>query len=459
MPKLYQPEFLFHQGSFQSGLGLLVGDDGIIESILPTVAGDAQYEVVRLPKQALLPGLVNAHSHTFQRLIRGRSENRGANGDDFWTWRNTMYAAALALSQEDLYDVARMAFLEMALTGITAVGEFHYVHRTPRGEAYPDPNLLSKTVIAAAQSVGLRICLLRVAYARAGFNLPPNPGQIRFYESTEEYLANVAELLDTALTATVSVGVAPHSIRALTLDALKSVAAFAAERDIPIHMHTAEQTAEIAACELEHGLPPVRLLAKHGLLCDRLTLVHAIHTAADEVAALAEAQANICSCPTTERNLGDGIIDAEAAMRAGIGFCFGSDSQATIDLLEDARELDYHLRLQRQRRVLLDGIDGVGLSERLFASATIGGARSLGLKTGALEPGRPADFFTVDLNDPSIAGATSADLLPAIVFTLARTAVREVVVHGRAVIRDGTHAEQRQIVERYRVLSERLAPR
>ena len=146
-------------------------------------------------------------------------------------------------------------------------------------------------------------------------------------------------------------------------------------------------------------------------------------------------------------------------MRAGITFCFGSDSQATIDLLEDARELDYHLRLQRQRRVLLDGIDGVGLSERLFASATLGGARSLGLDTGALAIGSPADFFTVDLDDPSIAGATPADLLPAIVFTLARTAVREVVVQGETVIRNGVHPEQRRIVERYRALSRRLASR
>ena len=314
MPTLYQPDVLFYQGSFQGGLGLLVGDDGHVAAIIPKAAEDAPCEVVRLPNQALLPGLVNAHSHTFQRLIRGRSENRGANGDDFWTWRNTMYAAALALSPDDLFDVARMTFLEMALAGITAVGEFHYIHRTPEGEPYPDPNLLSKTVIAAARSVGLRICLLRVAYARAGFELPPNPGQIRFYETTEEYLANVAALLESVAEArdrTVSVGVAPHSIRAVTLDALKVVSAFADARQLPMHMHMAEQTAEIAACEMEHGLPPVRLLAKHGLLRDRLTLVHAIHTTAEEVAALAAAKANICSCPTTERNLGDGIIDAE----------------------------------------------------------------------------------------------------------------------------------------------------
>ena len=451
MPVYYLPDLLYRGGAFHSGAGLLVADDGAI------LAAEAHPEasqaaVVRMRGKALLPGLVNAHSHSFQRLIRGVSEHAGPNGDDFWAWRNTMYQAASVLDAGDVYDVARMAFLEMALAGITAVGEFHYVHRRPDGRPYEDPNLLAKMVIAAAASVGVRICLLRVAYARAGYELPAHPGQKRFYETPREYLRN-AELLAAdmrGMASTVSMGVAPHSIRAVPLDNLIEVADWARARDLPMHMHAAEQTAEIAACEREHGAPPIRLLARHRLLSRRMTLVHAIHTEPDEMQAMAAAAANICSCPTTERNLGDGIIDAEQAIERGIGFCFGSDSQAHIDLLEDARELDYHLRLTRRRRVLLDGIGGEEMSQRLFRYATDGGAASLGLNVGRLEPGQRADFFTVDLNDVSIAGVPAEELLPAVVFALNRTAIRDVVMDGRQVICNGSHADYDDILCRYR---------
>lgn len=450
MPTLYLPDLLYTEGAFHSGLGLLVGDDGSILRIGSDLTADT-LTTVKMPGKAILPGLVNGHSHSFQRLIRGVAEHCGSNGDDFWAWRNTMYRAASQLEPDDVFDVARMTFLEMALSGITAVGEFHYVHRRQDGTPYEDPNLLAKRIIEAANSVGLRICLLRVAYARAGFELPPNPGQQRFYESCEDYLESLDRLASDLRggTSTVSMGVAPHSIRAVTLESLKRISAWAEELQLPIHMHIAEQAAEIAACEREYGLSPIRLLAQHGLLSDRLTLVHAIHTSSDEVAAMAAANVTICSCPTTERNLGDGIIDAEKAVEQGILFSFGSDSQATIDLLEDARELDYHLRLKRQRRVLLDGIDGKDMAARLFRYATVGGARSLRMKTGLLEPGRPADFFSVDLQDVSIAGVAAEELLPMIVFSLERTAVRDVVMNGRTVVSEGRHALADEIVSRY----------
>jgi formimidoylglutamate deiminase len=458
MPTFYLPDFLYMDGRFCSDTGVLVEEDGTIVRLGPqAAAGDAA--IVRMPGKALLPGMVNAHSHTFQRLIRGIAEHGGPNGDDFWAWRNTMYHAASRLEPDDLFDVARMAFLEMALSGITAVGEFHYIHGQPDGTPYDDPNLLAKQVIEAANSVGLRICLLRVAYSRAGYNLPPNPGQRRFYESCDAYLRNAAQLAADLgnRPSTVSMGVAPHSIRALTLDSLVRIAQWAEERDLPIHMHVAEQTAEITACEREHGAPPIRLLAQRGVLSGRMTLVHAIHTAANEVEAIAQAGAKICSCPTTERNLGDGIVDADHAIERGILFCFGSDSQATINLLEDARELDYHLRLKRQRRVLLEGIAGEELSVRLFRYATAGGAASLRLNTGALEPGRPADFFSIDLHDVSIAGVSPEEMLPMTVFALERAAVCDLVVNGRAVITDRRHAQAGEIITRYRQLASRIA--
>lgn len=454
---LYLPELLYTAGSFQTDYGMLVDADGAIVAIgkdLP--AEDASIE--RLPGKAILPGLVNGHSHSFQRLIRGVAEHAGENGDDFWAWRNTMYRAALHLSPDEMFAVARMAFLEMALSGITTVGEFHYVHRQQDGTAYEDPNLLAKRVIDAAASVGIRICLLRVAYARAGFELPPNPGQRRFYENCEEFLIAANALAEyVADHPTASMGVAPHSIRAALLPDIERIAVWADENDKPIHMHMAEQTAELTACVREHGMTPVALMAERGLLSPRLTLVHAIHITDEEVKELAAAGTTICSCPTTERNLGDGIIDADKAIAAGIPFSFGSDSQATIDLLEDARELDYHLRLKQERRVLLDRIAGEEISKRLFRYATVGGAQSLRVHAGVLEAGYPADFFAIDLNDVSIAGSTVDELLSTVVFTLERTAVTDVVVNGRRVIASGKHAQSTEIIAEYRKVSCRVA--
>ena len=370
-----------------------VGDDGRITAVLDA-SNDYGHAATHLKGKAILPGFANAHSHTFQRLIRGRTETSGASGDDFWTWREAMYRAALSVDAEDVYRVARMAFLEMVMAGTTTVGEFHYLHRAQNGSAYDDPNLLAKQVIAAAQSVGLRIALLRVAYTRAGYELPPHPGQARFYESPREYLANTTALAaELSGSETAWLGVAPHSIRAVPLAQLEEIVAWARERDLPIHMHAAEQTAELAACRREYGATPVALLAQRGLLSPRTTLVHAIHITDVEMDSLAKANAIICSCPTTERNLGDGIIDAAQAAARGIRFAFGSDSQAQIDPLEDARELEYHLRLRIQKRVVLDEIDGHNLSQRLLQYATMGGAESLGFDSGTFVAGRPADFL------------------------------------------------------------------
>jgi formimidoylglutamate deiminase len=344
-----------------------------------------------------------------------------------------------------------MAFLEMVLAGTTTVGEFHYLHTTPAGEPYDDPNLLSKQVIAAARSVGIRIVLLRCAYLRSGFQLRRDPGQTRFFETAPEFLSNMEALVreTPALSSTVRLGVAPHSIRAVPLDDLREIAAWAGGKNFPIHMHMAEQVAENEACLREYGATPVALLGNAGLLGPDWTAIHAIHIAADEVAMLAAAGATICSCPTTERNLGDGILAADHVMKAGIPIAFGSDSQAQIDPLEDARELDYHLRLTHQQRAILDQIGNQPLAARLFDCATVNGARSLAVRSGTLAPQSCADFFTVDLRDPSIAGHSATDLLPLIVFGMNRTAIRDVAVNGKLIVSDSTHSLQQEIVSRY----------
>jgi formimidoylglutamate deiminase len=448
---LYRPELLYSNGRFIANAGVLVSEDGrFLEAFEKTDTLSTRF--VDLPGKALLPGFVNVHSHSFQRLIRGKSESRVVSGKDFWSWRGTMYHAAGQLDPQDVYDVARMAFLEMVLAGTTTVGEFHYLHNAPDGRPYDDPNLLSKQVIAAAQSVGIRIVLLRTAYLRSGYELPPDPGQSRFFESTNAFLENMGALIRecSAAPSEVRFGIAPHSVRAVQLADLKKIAAWSRENKLPLHMHVAEQIAENAACLREYAVTPVRLLNKERLLGSDFTAVHAIHISAEEIAMLAEANATICSCPTTERNLGDGIIAADRVMEKGIRVAFGSDSQAQIDPLEDARELEYHLRLKQQERAILDPIADQSLASRLFDCATGHGARALNLPGGGLTPGSFADFFTVDLNDVSIAGHSAEDLLPIIVFALNRSAIRDVVVNGRFILRDQKHVLHDVIVSRYK---------
>lgn len=449
MKILFQPDLLFAQGNFLAG-GLLVNEQGRIERITQPREDVPNATMISLPGKALLPGFANVHSHAFQRLIRGKTESRRSGGRDFWSWRGAMYHAAASLTPKQMYSVARMAFMEMVLSGTTTVGEFHYVHRQPDGRPYPDPNLLAHQVIAAARSVGIRIALLRTAYQRAGFELPADPGQTRFLESTEEFLANTAALHAAYDSDEAWVGVAPHSIRAVPIEAIQQIADWARERNLPLHMHVSEQKAEVDACRREYGTTPARLLAQHGVLSDQFTAVHAVHVDEEEMDLLAESGATICSCPTTERNLGDGIFAAREAMEHGIAIAFGSDSQAQIDPLEDARELEYHLRLKEQQRSLLDGIDGEELSTRLFRCATANGARALGCDAGELEPGKLADFFTVDRNDPSIAASGEEDLLSTIVFGMDRSAIADVSVGGKLIVRNGRHNAQQEIVHQYK---------
>ena len=349
-----------------------------------------------------------------------------------------------------------MAFLEMALTGITAVGEFHYIHHAPDGSIYSDPNLLAREVIRAARDVGIRIALLRVAYARAGFQVEANPLQVRFIEdSPETYLKHLEQLLDAPelKDARAWAGVAPHSVRAVPLNYLKNIVAFANERERPVHMHVAEQPAEVSACIEEYGRSPVALLDTEGLLSKRFTAVHAIHVTPKAIGAMARAGASVCACPTTERNLGDGVVPVDAYFGAGVPVALGTDSQIQIDLLEDARELEYHLRLQHTARNVLapeDDASSSALARRLFDCATVNGAKSIGLPSGGkLEPGAPADFFTVDLDDPSIAGASQDDLLANIVFSLSRTGVRDVVVTGKQIVENGRHPDQEAIIKNF----------
>ncbi|HYR74771.1 MAG TPA: formimidoylglutamate deiminase [Pyrinomonadaceae bacterium] len=489
------PDLLYTGGRFERGQALVCDPSGQIAGV--TGVDELRDEKrIRLANRAMMPGMVNAHSHAFQRVLRGRTEYRASNKDTFWTWREMMYSAATRLTPEDIYDASRMAFLEMALNGITALGEFHYLHHDPDGHPYDDPNLLAKEVVRAAGDVGLRIALMRVAYARAGFQTEPNPKQARFIEKdSQTYLRNLDKLIadvarvrsptvregkltrealpDGRASETAWVGLAPHSVRAVPLDYLCEVFAHARQNDLKVHMHVAEQPAEVSACVEEHGRTPVALLETEGLLSERFTAVHAIHVTPKAIPSFARSGAMVCACPTTERNLGDGVVPADEYLKHQVPICLGTDSHAQIDLLEDARELEYHLRLQKLERAVLSVRsptvrEGMVTSEALpdgrasetaavlFDCATVNGARSIGAPGGTLEPGRPADFFTVALDDPAIAGASPDNLLAGIVFSLSRAAVREVVVGGKPLVSEGQHLIQEEVVERFNELQKRL---
>jgi formimidoylglutamate deiminase len=487
------PDLLYTGGQFHAGLVLVCEASGNIVRLAR--ADELRDEKrMRLQNRAMLPGMINAHSHAFQRVLRGKTEYRSFSGglppsgsgisptqngqvtrDSFWTWRQMMYSAATRLTPEDIFDASRMAFMEMALGGITSVGEFHYLHHAPDGSPYDDPNLLAKEVIRAANDVGLRIALLRVAYERSGFQTEANPRQKRFIESEAAgYLKNLERLIadverdpsdsdsvgalpygranaPSLTPATSWVGVAPHSVRAVTLDYLRDVIGFAGSHNLKVHMHVAEQPAEVSACVEEYGRSPVALLETEGWLSPNFTAVHAIHVTPKAIASFAKSGALVCACPTTERNLGDGVVPADEYLKNGVRICLGTDSHAQIDLFEDARELEYHLRLQKLERAVLSDS-----AATLFDCATINGARSIDAPSGSLEVGKPADFFTVDLDDPSIAGASNEDLLSSILFSASRTAIREVVVGGKPIVSEGHHLLQQDVVEKFNELQKRL---
>lgn len=449
------PDFVLIDGELRSGLAITLGDDGCIAE----VGAPGDRPLTRLAGKVLLPGFVNGHSHAFQRAIRGRSEYRvpGRATDDFWTWREQMYAAAMRMSPEDVEAISRMAFVEMARAGITTVGEFHYLQHQADGTRYADPDELALRVAAAAESAGIRIVLLRVGYARAGFGRDPDPRQARFIDrDPEETIAAVDRLRARGL----RVGVAPHSVRAQPLSWLRALGGYARANALPLHMHVSEQPREVEESLAEHGARPVDVIAREGLIDERFTGVHGVHLTESERNLLGEAGATICACPTTERNLGDGIVAARELLGAGVRICFGTDSQIEIAPLQDARALEYHLRLRDMERALLGHPEGDSapdrLSARLIECATASGARALGIDGGRIAAGLPADLVAFDLEDPSICGATAETLLATLVFSAERTALSDVWAGGKRVVREGRHVAQEAAVRDFRAAMGRL---
>jgi formimidoylglutamate deiminase len=382
--------------------------------------------------------MVNAHSHAFQRAFRGHVQWRPAGRDDFWSWRDRMYAVASSLSPEGIEAVSALAFLEMAEAGITRVGEFHYLHHQPDGTPYDDPDELAKRVIAAARSVGIRIALLRVAYARGGPGTPLRPEQRRFCDHDPARVLEAAERLGQTRDPAVTTGIAPHSVRAVDAAFLAGLADWKGV----VHAHVSEQPAENAACQLENGCSPLALLARSGLVSERFSAVHLTHPLEGDVDLLAAAGGAVVVCPSTELDLGDGFLPVEARER--LRLCLGTDSQARIDPLEEARALELHARgLAGRRNVLSPEGAPHGLAERLLRSATIEGDRALGGLGSGLVVGAPADLVVVDLRRPAAEGVPP---LEAAVFGGTPEWVEQVWVAGRQIVAEGRHPERERIV-------------
>ncbi len=407
--------------------GLLVEVDGERIASLEPGSDSPPPEVTRL-KGLVIPGLANAHSHAFQRLLRGRTQSGEGS---FWTWRERMYELADALSPEDCGKVALAAFGEMALAGITTVGEFHYLHHDRGGARYADPNEIGRAGIAAAREAGIRITLLDACYLHGGIGVDAEGAQRRFSDGDAEAWAERVNELEGG--PGVRIGAAIHSVRAVDPESASAVAAWSAEREAPLHAHVSEQPAENEACLEAYGRTPTTVLADAGALGECFTAVHATHLADSDVSRLGNANATCCLCPTTERDLADGIGPARRLADAGSRLALGSDSNAVIDPFEEARAVELDERLASSVR-------GTHAPADLFRAATANGHACLGWpEAGRIEPGALCDLVAVDIESVRLAGTDREDPIAGLVFAASAADVRDVVVGGRRIVHDGEH--------------------
>jgi formimidoylglutamate deiminase len=416
---------------------------------IAAVRQDARPDSAERVDGPLIPGMPNLHSHAFQRAIAGRTGMGSTEGDSFWTWRAAMYAFLERVDADAFAAIAAQAYVEMLKAGYTRVAEFHYVHHDPNGKPYGDAAELARRIVAAAATTGIALTLLPVFYAHAGFGgVPPAAGQRRFVHSPGSYARLIEALASDAARADWNLGVAPHSLRAVTPDELAAIVALAPNR-APIHIHAAEQQKEVADCVAWSGARPIAWLLDHAGVDSRWCVVHATHMTAEETHALAASGAVAGLAPTTEADLGDGTFAARDYLRASGAFGVGSDSNTVIDPYAELRQLEWSQRLaHRSRNMLAAGDAPVGRS--LYVAAARGGAQAAGMAAGAIAPGCRADFVVLDAADPALAEQNVDTLLDAAIFGPSRKPVRDVMVGGRWVVRDGHHAEEESILRRYR---------
>ncbi|MEW1684258.1 formimidoylglutamate deiminase [Streptomyces sp. NPDC093594] len=424
-PRTYWLEHAWLGTHVEPGVAVDVTDGRVAAVRTDTPAPPPGAEILR---GLTLPGLANAHSHAFHRALRSTVQ---VGSGTFWTWREIMYATAERLTPDRYHALARAVYAEMALAGITTVGEFHYVHHAPGGTPYADPNVMGEALLAAAAEAGIRITLLDAAYLSSGFGRPPTVHQLRFSDGDADAWAARSSLLKDRDHARI--GAAVHSVRAVPAEQLATVARWAEERRAPLHVHLSEQTAENDACREAHGCTPAQLLALHGVLGPRTTGVHNTHLTAEDIALIGGSGTGTCMCPTTERDLADGIGPAVALQNEGSPLSLGSDSHAVVDLFEEARAMELNERLRTRTR-------GHWTAAALLRAATADGHAALGWDdTGTIEAGARADLTTVALDSVRTAGPLPRLGAETAVFAATAADVRHTVVAGRHVVRDGAH--------------------
>jgi formiminoglutamate deiminase len=426
--------------------------DGTIASVADRAARDGAEHVAGIA----VPGLPNLHCHAFQRAMAALAERRGPQADSFWTWREVMYHFLARLSPDDVEAIAAFAYMEMLEAGFTTVGEFHYLHHDVDGRPYADIGEMAARIATASRQTGIGLTLLPSFYAYGGFGgAPPTLGQRRFINDPDRFLKLLERTREIVATVPgARVGIAPHSLRAVTPETLRVVCD--AVPDGPIHIHAAEQTKEVEDSIAVLGRRPVQWLLEHAGLDARWCVIHATHTTAQEVRALAASGATVGLCPLTEASLGDGIFAGVDYLAAGGQFGIGTDSNIQIDAAAELRQLEYGQRLARQSRNVMTTNEGESTGRRLVVGALSGGARALRQPVGALAAEGRADIVLLDGDHPDLASRRDDQWLDAWIFTAGRTAVRSVLVGGETVVETGRHNMRTSIEARYRAVTARL---
>jgi len=414
----------------------------------------------------VIPGMVNCHSHAFQRAFAGYSEYRGRSKsgayveDSFWSWRDIMYQFVGKMSPQDAHTVARFVYMEMLQAGYTSVAEFHYLHHQASGQQYDDPAEMSHQIINAASQTGISLTHLPVLYSYAGFgDMKPSQAQGRFIHSTDEYLKLIEALSDQySDSANFKLGIAPHSLRAVNQQQLNEVTQHIRKIDkhSPIHIHIAEQMQEVNDCLQHHGQRPVEWLLDNFLMDCNWCLIHATHLTGSERCNLAKSSAVTGICPTTEANLGDGIFPAAEFLRQGGQVAIGSDSHISINVAEEIRLLEYAQRLTKHQRAVLVGEQCASVGQFLYSETCINGASAISQNVGKIAVGKRADLLVLDEQNPSLFSKKEHAILDAAIFSCAQLPVKDVFVAGRQVLHSGRHDHQSEIIENYRAVLTKL---
>lgn len=426
---------------------------GIAQGRILSVATGVDAESADAHHAVGLPGLCNVHSHGFQRGMAGLSERRSRPDDNFWSWREVMYRFLDRLTPEDIEAITAQAYVEMLEGGFTHVGEFHYLHNDVDGVRYADPAETAGAIVSAAEASGIGLTLLPVFYAHADFGgAPPAPGQRRFISDLDGF-ARLVEASRAKLPSDATLGVAPHSLRAVTPEELAAIIPLAGGG--PVHIHAAEQIKEVEACVAWSGARPVAWLLDNAGVDARWCLIHSTHLDADETAGLAASGAVAGLCPVTEANLGDGIFPAEDYLAANGRFGVGTDSNILIDAAAELRALEYSQRLSQRRRAILSNDEQPSVGGRLFNAALAGGAQALGVESG-LKEGAPADIVSLDMDHPSLFASDETTLLDRWIFGLRDGGIDCVWRGGHKLVSGGRHVAAKAIGTRYRRVLSRL---